>query len=426
MSVSRSVQIGVVVVVLAAAAAFFVFRPFGGSAEQAAMGGAPGGGGHHQGQAQGGRPVPVLVVPVVQKDVPIYLDGLGTVQAYKTVTVHSRVDGQLTQINFREGQDVHANDALAHIDDSTYRAQFNQTVATRDKDQAQLDAARRDLERYVMLKDRVSGQTVDTQRALVRQLDATIRADQAAADNARAMLSYTVISSPIDGRTGLRLVDEGNIIHAADAGGLVVLTQLQPIAVIFTLPQQVLPSILQLNGQGADLPVLAAQSDNKTIIDRGRLELVDNQIDQTTGTVRLKAVMPNAGRRLWPGGFVNVRLLVDTAKAGLVIPAAAVQRGPQGAYAFVVKDDHTVEMRVIQVTQVESDEALVASGLTLGDRVVADGASKLQSGARVTEVAPQAQASPSPATPAPAVAVPDAPAPAASPEAHHHHQDGAQ
>jgi len=339
------------------------------------------------GMGGAGRPIPVTIVPAARRDMPIYLDGLGTVQAYKTVTVHSRIDGQLVSVDFKEGQDVKAGDPLAHLDERTYRAQFDQAAATRDKDQAQLEAAKRDLDRYIGLKDRVTGQSVDTQRALVKQLEATVRADQAAVENARTMLSYTVITASFDGRTGIRQVDEGNIVHASDSSGLVVLTQVQPISVLFTLPQQDLPLIMR---QTETLPVLAMAADGKTLIDRGQLELVDNQIDSTTGTIRLKAVMPNAERRLWPGGFVNVRLLVTTVKDGIVVPAPAVQRGPQGSYAFVVKDDKTVEMRALKVTQVEADVALIAEGLAEGERVVSEGAGKLQAGARVADAADRA------------------------------------
>ena len=333
------------------------------------------------GRAQGqGRPVPVVIVPAAAKDVPIYLDGIGTVQAYKTVTVRSRVDGELIAVDFKEGQDVKTGDQLALIDSRTYKAQLEQAIATRDKDQAQLEMAQRDLARYISLGNRVTGQSVDTQRSLVKQLEATVRADQAAVDNTRTMLDYTTITAPIDGRTGLRLVDAGNIVHASDAGGLVVLTQLQPIAVMFTLPQQALP---QITRQSGPLTVIAVQPDGKGEVDRGQLELVDNQIDQTTGTIKLKAVMPNTERGLWPGGFVNVRLLVETVRGGIVIPATAVQRGPQGTYAFVVKDDKSVEMRPVKVTQVESDQALIADGLAAGEPVVADGAGKLQPNSRV-------------------------------------------
>ncbi len=330
-----------------------------------------------------GRPVPVVTAQVERKDVPVYLDALGTVQAFNTVTVRSRVDGELVEVLFKEGQDVKAGDVLAQIDPRTYRAQYEQALAARDKDSAQLAAAKRDLDRYIGLGDRVTGQSVDTQRSLVHQLEATVRADEASISNARTMLGYTVIASPIDGRTGMRLVDRGNIVHASDSTGLVTLTQIQPIAVIFTLPQQNLPAIADRLREGGALAVLATQPESRTQIDSGELELVDNQIDQTTGTIKLKAVMPNAERRLWPGGFVNVRMLLTVRQGGLVIPSPAVQRGPKGSYAFVVKADHTVEMRPIKIATVEADRALIDQGLEEGETVVTDGVAKLQNGSRV-------------------------------------------
>jgi membrane fusion protein, multidrug efflux system len=372
---SRSLirRIVVALACVAVAVTAYAFWPFAAPAPQRQPGGRGG----------EGRPVPVMTAAVVQKDVPIYLDALGTVQAYNTVTVRSRIDGELVEVLFKEGQDVRAGDVLAQIDPRTYRAQYEQAVATRDRDAAQLEGARRDLQRYVGLGDRVTGQSVDTQRALVKQLEATVRADQAAAENARTMLSYTVITAPIDGRAGIRQIDQGNVVHAGDTTGLVTLTQVQPIAVIFTLPQQDLQAIIRHQSEVEKLTVLATQPDNKTVIDQGKLELFDNQIDQTTGTIRLKAVMPNPERRLWPGAFVNVRLLLTTRQGGLVIPAPAVQRGPQGPYAFVVRPDHTAEMRTITVAAVEGDQALVEAGLQPGETVVTDGVAKLQNGSRV-------------------------------------------
>ncbi len=331
-----------------------------------------------------GRPVAVVAAQAVRRDMPIYLDAIGTVQAYNTVTVRSRVDGELVEVLFKEGQDVRAGDVLAQIDPRTYRAQYEQAVATRDKDSAQLEAARRDLARYVGLGDRVSGQSVDTQRALVRQLEATVRADEAAASNAKTMLSYTVIAAPIDGRTGMRLVDRGNIVRASDATGLVTLTQVQPISVVFTLPQQSLAAVNERLRQDGRLQVTALQPETRVLADTGELELVDNQIDQTTGTIKLKAVMPNAERKLWPGGFVNVRLLLSVRRDGLVVPAQAVQRGPQGSYVFAVKEDRTVEMRAVKVATVEAGQALLDEGLADGDTVVVEGTAKLQPGARIS------------------------------------------
>lgn len=336
------------------------------------------------GRPESGRPVPVVTAPVTRQDVPLYLDALGTVQAYNTVTVRSRVDGQLIEVLFREGQDVKSGDVLAQIDPRTYRAQYEQALAARDKDVAQLEAAKRDLARYVSLGDRVTGQSVDTQRALVRQLEATVRVDEAAISNAKTMLSYTVISAPIDGRAGIRLVDRGNIVRASDATGLVSLTQIQPISVIFTLPQQTLPAITDRLREDGKLAVLAMQPESRALVDSGELELVDNQIDQTTGTIKLKAVFPNAERRLWPGGFVNVRMLLSIRQGGLVIPAAAVQRGPQGPYVFVVKSDRTVEMRPVKVATIEADQAMLDSGLEEAEVVVTEGVAKLAQGSRIS------------------------------------------
>jgi len=338
------------------------------------------------------RPVPVVTGVVSRRDVPIYLDGLGTVQAFNTVTVRSQVDGELVEVLFREGQDVKAGQVLARIDPRTYRASYDQAVATRDKDQAQLDSARRDLARYETLGDRISGQTVDTQRATVRQLEATVRADEAAIASAKVQVGHTVITAPIEGRVGLRLVDRGNIVHASDSTGLVTLSQIQPIAVIFTLPQQTLPSIAARLREGAHLTVFATQGDGSGVIDAGTLELVDNSIDQTTGTIKLKAVMPNAERRLWPGGFVTTRLLLTTRRAGLVVPLSAVQRGPQGAYVFLVTADQVAEIRPVTVGAIEADLALIESGLAEGDVVVIEGMAKLKPGAKVSSpvVAPSA------------------------------------
>jgi multidrug efflux system membrane fusion protein len=384
----------------------------GGSAPAKAGPGGPGG--------PEGRPVPVLTAAVSRRDVPIYLNALGTVQAFNTVTVRSQVDGELIEVLFREGQDVKAGDVLAQIDPRTYRAAYEQAQATRDKDQAQLDAARRDLARYIALGDRVTGQSVDTQRAQVRQLEATVRADEAAISSARVQLSHTVIAAPIDGRTGLRLVDRGNIVHASDTTGLVTLTQIQPIAVIFTLPQQNLAAINERIAQGNRLMVLATQSDGTGVIDAGELELVDNQIDQTTGTIKLKAVLPNAERRLWPGGFVTVRLLLTVRRAGLVVPLPAVQRGPEGPYVFRVTPEKTVEMRPVTVGAIESEQALIESGLEEGEVIVTDGVAKLKPGSKITlpEDRAKAKGDRVPAAAPAATPIPPAPsAPAAVPPA---------
>ncbi|CCG43101.1 efflux RND transporter periplasmic adaptor subunit [Magnetospirillum molischianum] len=394
-------------------AAYFLFPGLksgtlssGGSGAATAKGG-PGGPGGPE-----GRPVPVLTASVSRRDVPLYLDALGTVQAFNTVTVRSQVDGELIEVLFREGQDVKAGDVLAQIDPRTYRAAYEQAQATRDKDQAQLDAARRDLARYVALGDRVTGQSVDTQRAQVRQLEAAVRADEAAISSARIQLSHTVIAAPIDGRVGIRQVDRGNIVHASDTTGLVNLTQVQPISVIFTLPQQNLNAINERMAQGNRLTVLATQSDGKGVIDTGELELVDNQIDQTTGTIKLKAVLPNAERRLWPGGFVTVRLLLAVRHDGLVVPLPSVQRGPQGPYVFRVTPEKTVEMRSVTIGAIESEQALIESGLEEGDVVVTDGVAKLKPGSKISLPEDRAKARDAAAAASTSFPIPPAPAPA--------------
>jgi multidrug efflux system membrane fusion protein len=354
-----------------------------------------------QGQAMRDTRIPVVAAAAVSKDVPVYLDGLGTVQAYNTVTVHSRVDGELTDIAFVEGQDVHAGQVLARIDPRIYQAQYDQAVASKAKDEAQLADARLDLQRYTNLGNRVSGQTLDTQRATVKQLEAAVRVDQANIDNAKTMLGYCTITSPIDGRTGIRQVDKGNIVHASDANGIVVITQLQPISVIFTLPQQTLPMIARHMNDETKLPVFAVAADNKTQLDQGRLQLIDNQIDPATGTIKLKSTFPNADHLLWPGGFVNVRLLVDTHHDATVVPTVSIQRGPQGTYVYVLKPDNTVELRPVSVAMIADTDAMIQSGIAPGEKVIVDGMSRLQNGSAVTTgAANQSAATAAPQQPA--------------------------
>jgi len=331
-----------------------------------------------------GRSIPVLTAQVARKDIPVYLEGLGTVQAYNAVTVHTRVDGELVNVAFKEGQDVKTGDLLVQIDPRTYQAALEQAQAQRDKDSAQLEEAKLDLQRYVGLGNRVTQQSVDTQRATVKQLEAAVKSDVAAIDSAKTQLSYTAITSPIDGRAGLRLVDKGNIVHASDSSGLVSIAQLKPISVTFTLPQQSLRSINQQMARQGSLPVLATEADGKTIIDQGSVSLIDNQIDQTTGTIKLKATLPNDQLTLWPGGFVNVRLLLDTRHDGLVVPATAIQRGPQGAFVYVVNAEQTAEMRPVTVALTENGETLLDKGVEAGETVVIDGSSRLQGGSKVT------------------------------------------
>ena len=334
-------------------------------------------------QAPHDAPLPVVVKPVTHMDVPITLEGLGTVQAFNTVTVHSQIDGQLWQVLFTEGQEVKKGDLLAKIDPRTLQAAVGQAVGNKAKDAATLANDQADLVRYQQLGDDISKQTTDTQVALVKQLQATVAVDQAAIDNAKAQLTYTDIRSPIDGKTGIRQVDVGNIIHAADANGLVVITQLKPISVIFSLPQQNIMEINQQLSKLGTLKVMAYSNDNKNMLDTGELVLVDNQIDQTTGTVKLKSTFPNLDNRLWPGGFVNVSLLLDVQKNAMVIPTVAIQRGPNNSYVFALQSDNTVGIKAVDTGAQAGDFTVISKGLTDNDKVVTDGMAKLQDKSKV-------------------------------------------
>ena len=340
-------------------------------------------------------PVPVLVAASETRDVPIYLDGLGTVQAFNTVTVKAMVDGPLVDVRFKEGQDVHAGDVLARIDPRTYQAALDQAVAKKAQDQANLANARLDLTRYQKLAATAytSAQQADTQKATVAQLEAQVQQDQAAIDSARTQLGYTTVMAPINGRVGIRLVDQGNIVHASDATGMVVITTLQPISVVFTLPQQALPAVAAAMKEGSPEALAMAQGsdgDRAGLLDRGTLAVLDNQVDPTTGTIKLKATFPNADLKLWPGGFVGVRLKVATERNALVAPPAAVQRGPAGAYVYVVGADDTVKRQAVTVGHEDERASVITSGLPAGARVVTDGASRLTDGAHVTIVPPGA------------------------------------
>jgi multidrug efflux system membrane fusion protein len=328
--------------------------------------------------------VPVLAIDARTADVPVYLDGVGTARATNTVTVRAQVEGKLAEVLFREGQDVPKGFVLAKIDPTTYQAQYDQALAKKAQDEATLANARLDLERYTRLAatNAVNKQQVDTTRALVSQIEAQVRFDQAVIDNAKAILAYTDIVAPIGGRTGLRLVDEGNIVRASDANGIVMLTQMKPITVLFNLPQQDLPDINRGLNEGP-LPIDAIATDGKSTADKGKVLVVDNQVDQTTGTVRLKAEFPNDNLQLWPGQFVNVRLLIDTLHQVVVVPTAAVQRGPNGTFVYVVKDDKTVTVRPITVSQQDDLQAVIASGLTAGELVVTTGFARLAQGTLV-------------------------------------------
>jgi multidrug efflux system membrane fusion protein len=317
-------------------------------------------------------------------DVPIYLQGLGTVQAFYTVTVTARVDGEIQKIGFTEGQMVHKGDLLAQIDPRPNQAAYEQALATKVKDEAQLKNARLDLERYTQLQpqDLASKQTIDTQRALVDQLLAQIKVDQAVIDNARTQLDYTRIVSPIDGRTGIRLIDPGNIVHASATTGIVVVTQVQPITVVFTLPEEQLGQVGEALSAGP-VDVTTVSRDGGKVLDEGKLSLIDNQIDQPTGSVRLKATFENKRNTLWPGQYVDARVLVRTAKNALTIPDAAVQLGPNGPFTYVVKKDSTVEVRPLHVSEGSNGLSIVTTGLRAGEVVVTSNQYRLQPGVHV-------------------------------------------
>ena len=357
-----------------------------------------------RGGRRGGRggtadnPIPVLTAPAVTADVPIYLDALGTVQAFNTVNVTVMVDGPMVEVRFREGQDVKTGDVLARIDARTYQATYDQAVAKKAQDEALLANARVDLARYQKLVATAytSGQTADTQRATVAQDEAQVRQDQAAIDTAKTNLSYTTIVSPLDGRTGIRQIDQGNIVHASATTPLTVITQLKPISVVFTLAQQSLPAVASAMAQGAPEVLALAQGGSNAVVDRGQVAVLDNTVDQATGTIKLKATFPNANLVLWPGGFVNVRLLVQTEHGVTTVPPVAVQRGPQGAYVYLLESDDIVRRRVVQVGHEDEAASIITAGLRPGDQVVIDGASRLTDGAKVKLTAPAAPVSEAP------------------------------
>ena len=343
-----------------------------------------GGGGRRGGGADANRPVPVSAAPAQQRDVPVYFEGLGNVQAYYTVTIHSRVDGQLMKVNFREGQQVQKGAELALIDPRPYEVQLSQAEATKYKDQANLENAQRDLQRYADLYKQgvIAQQQYNTQQSVVAQQEGLVRADDAQINNAKLNLTYCHIKSPIDGRVGLRLVDPGNMVHASDQNGLLVITELQPIAVLFTLPEDNLRDVLQHMRSGR-LEVQAWNRDDTQQIADGRLETIDNQIDPNTGTFRLKAVFDNRDNALYPNQFVNARLQVYVRKNAITLPAVAVQRGSQGTYVYVIKQDKTVESRNIKIALSEGTVAVIDSGVKPGELVITDGQERLQPGNKV-------------------------------------------
>ena len=340
-----------------------------------------------QGKAQAAGParaVSVAVAPVQRQDVPVYLSGLGSVTAFNTANIKTRVDGQIMKVNFREGQDVHQGELLIEIDARPYEVQVEQLEAQLFRDQAQLRDARLNLERYTALipSGSIAQQQVDTQKALVDQLDGTVRNDQAQIDSAKLNITYCHITAPFAGRIGLRQVDPGNIVHASDANPMLILTQLQPIAVIFTLPEDVLPKVAQQMRRGT-LEVDAFSRDDQTKLESGKLLTIDNQIDPTTGTAKLKAVFDNRDNKLWPNQFVNADLLLETRKNSTVVPTAAILRGPQGAYVYTVNPDKTVQDKVVTISLTQGDVTVVAEGVNPGETVVTDGQDKLQRGSRI-------------------------------------------
>jgi multidrug efflux system membrane fusion protein len=354
------------------------------------------------------RSVPVAVASAVEQDMPVYLTGLGSVTASNTVSVKSRVDGQLIQVNFREGQQVKKGDLLVLIDPRPYEVQLAQAQAQLFKDQASLRDAQLNYQRFKDLLQEsgaMSQQQVDTQKSTADQFEGAVRSDQAAIDNAKLQLVYCHITAPVSGRIGLRLVDAGNIVHASDSNAMLVITQLQPISVIFTLPEDSLPVVVKRMKQGT-LTVDAYGRDNQTKLATGTLLTMDNQIDQTTGTDRLKATFENKDGMLFPNQFVNIRLLLDVRKNSTIIPSVAVQRGPQGNFVYVVKADKTVEARPVTVALTQSNQSAIDSGLQIGEVVVTDGQDKLQNGAKVESRSPTGNSKPSQSTTQPATTAP--------------------
>jgi multidrug efflux system membrane fusion protein len=386
----NAIRAGGVLLIMAVAAVWYAYDQAGASrarddadvANAYHGGGGGGGGGGGRGRRRLSGPVEVVTAPVVRQDVPVNVEGIGTVGAFNTVTVRARVDGLLQKVEFTEGQEVKVDDLLAQIDPRPYEAKLSQVQGIKAKDEAQTANAKLDLERAVKLGQFATQQTVDTQRALVRQLEGGLQADQANIDAAALELEYTSIRAPISGRTGVRLIDAGNFVRARESSGIVIITQLEPISVVFSLPQQHLGTVNHALAKGK-VPVAALDADGKRLWEEGVLAVLDNRIDPQTGTIRLKATFANTDRKLWPGQFVNVRVRLDTVKDGTVVPSAAVQRNSSGTFAYVVDPENRVEMRPIRVGQIDGNVALVESGLEPGQKVVITSQEQLRPGASV-------------------------------------------
>lgn len=364
-------------------------------AAEAAAGGSSARGGSRRRGALDGTPIPVLTARSEQRDVLVWLDGLGTVQAFNQVQVRPFVDGPLVEVRFQEGQNVKTGDVLARIDPRSYQASLDAALAKKQQDEATLANARLDVGRYAKLAagQYSSGQQVDTARATAAQLEAQVRGDQAQIDTARTNLSYTTIMAPIDGRIGIRQVDAGNLVHATDVLPLTVLTQLKPISVVFTLPQQALPAVAAAMEDGMPAVLALRQGgDAADPLDRGRLAVLDNQVDPATGTIKLKATFANDKLLLWPGGFVNVRMLSQTLHGVTTVPTAAVQRGPRGAYLYVVNATGQAQRRDVKVGHEDDGISVIADGIAPGEQVVTDGAQRLTEGAKVAVAGPDGNA----------------------------------